>query len=269
MGGFVRWTRGVRADGTDSIATQVCRLRLYVIVFPRRTCNSTRPDSAHFPLAEQVVPETHWPEMHVLVLVVNASKKAVSSTSGMETSVLTSDLIKHRADVVVPARMAAIEKAIVERDFEAFARITMQDSNQFHAICLDTYPPIFYMNDISRLIIQMLTQYNAASGHIKAAYTFDAGPNAVIYALEKDIPEIISLVARKFPNVDPSTDFFRGITTHAPDASAVRTEIASAIMIPEQPGAVKYILHTRVGPGPRVADAAESLLGVDGFPKSA
>jgi diphosphomevalonate decarboxylase len=40
---------------------------------------------------------------------------------------------------------------------------------------------------------------------MQAAYTFDAGPNAVIYALEKDIPEIIATVAAFFPNTeDPS-----------------------------------------------------------------
>lgn len=43
-----------------------------------------------------------------------------------------------------------MEKAYLQKDFETFGRITMQDSNQFHSVCLDTFPPIFYMNDISR-----------------------------------------------------------------------------------------------------------------------
>ena len=33
---------------------------------------------------------------------------------------------QHRATVVVPERMAAIEKAIHDKDFPTFARITMQ-----------------------------------------------------------------------------------------------------------------------------------------------
>ena len=92
-----------------------------------------------------------------------------------------------------------MEKAIMERDFGAFASITMQvnglplillmtllmillmtllmmfvtalnylqDSNQFHAVCLDTDPPIFYLNDISKRIIQLITRYNSLDGHIK------------------------------------------------------------------------------------------------------
>lgn len=98
---------------------------------------------------------------------VNEGKKGVSSSSGMQTTVKTSPLIKHRAEVVVPARMAAIEKAIHDKNFEEFGRITMEDSNQFHATCLDTYPPIFYMNDVSKQIIQVLTHYNESMGEIK------------------------------------------------------------------------------------------------------
>lgn len=51
---------------------------------------------------------------------------------------------------VVEPRLAEIEKAYLEKDFATFGKITMQDSNQFHATCLDTFPPIFYMNDVSR-----------------------------------------------------------------------------------------------------------------------
>ena len=68
--------------------------------------------------------------------------------------------------------MAAIEKAIHAKDFETFGKLTMQDSNQFHAICLDTYPPIFYMNDVSRHIVQVLTRYNSFSKGIKVGRLF-------------------------------------------------------------------------------------------------
>ncbi|NXM66688.1 MVD1 decarboxylase, partial [Serilophus lunatus] len=119
LGGFVQWQRGERPDGTDS-------------------------------LAQQVAPETHWPELRVLVLVVSAEKKPVGSTAGMQTSVETSPLLKHRAEVVVPERLAQMIRHIQERDFEGFGQLAMRDSNQFHATCLDTFPPIFYLNDLSR-----------------------------------------------------------------------------------------------------------------------
>lgn len=42
-----------------------------------------------------------------------------------------------------------MEEAIEKRDFSSFAHLACADSNQFHAVCLDTSPPIFYMNDTS------------------------------------------------------------------------------------------------------------------------
>ena len=66
-----------------------------------------------------------------------------------------------------------------QKDFQTFAEITMMDSNQFHATCLDTFPPIFYMNDVSRAVVATVHALNKASGRNLCAYTFDAGPNAV------------------------------------------------------------------------------------------
>eukprot|EP00045_Choanoeca_perplexa_P003929 m.34413 g.34413 ORF g.34413 m.34413 type:complete len:403 (-) comp12301_c0_seq5:22-1230(-) len=214
MGGFVRWTKGEQADGSDSIASQV-------------------------------VPESHWPEMEVLVLVVNAGKKSVSSTSGMQTTCQTSALIDHRAQVVVPQRMKAIEQAIQERDFKTFAEITMQDSNQFHATCLDTYPPIFYMNDTSKAIVQCLTRFNAQEGGPKAAYTYDAGPNCVIYALKQDMPAILGLIGHYFPPAPDAVDFVRGRSSALPTLNP-----ESEGWMSPQVGGVKYILHTGIGGGP-------------------
>lgn len=120
-----------------------------------------------------------------MVLVVSDKEKDTSSTSGMETSRLTSLLLQHRASHIVQQRLDEIEQAYLNKDFETFGRITMQDSNQFHAVCLDTYPPIFYMNDVSKSIIKLVHAFNEQMGKVVAAYTFDAGPNAVIYTLDE------------------------------------------------------------------------------------
>lgn len=109
-GGFVEWQMGQRADGKDSIA-------------------------------QQVAPESHWPELRVLILVVSAEKKLMGSTAGMQTSVETSALLRFRAKALVPARMAEMARCIRERDFQAFGQLTMKDSNQFHATCLTPSRP--------------------------------------------------------------------------------------------------------------------------------
>ena len=69
-------------------------------------------------------------------------------------------VFQYRCETVVPGRMAAMETAILERDFGSFARLTMQDSNQFHAVCLDSYPPIVYLTDTSKRVMQLVTGFN-------------------------------------------------------------------------------------------------------------
>ena len=75
--------------------------------------------------------------------------------------------------------------AIEERDFQTFADMTIRDSNQFHAICQDTFPPCVYMNQTSHSVSALLHQLNEYFGEMVACYTFDAGPNACIFLLEK------------------------------------------------------------------------------------
>jgi diphosphomevalonate decarboxylase len=242
FGGFVEWQKGERADAHDSIAIQ-------------------RAD------------ENYWPEMRAVICVVSDKEKDTSSTSGMETSRKTSALLQHRANSVVAGRITAMEKAFLAKDFDAFGKLTMQDSNQFHAVCMDTYPPIFYMNDISKSIIRLCTVLNAHYADengvgIKAAYTYDAGPNAVIYCQEKDSALIYAVMARYFPA--PNRDDI-GAYTNSPDIYnkvTADSEIIPADLLAKldrcgrvpTAGDVKYMFHTKSGPGPIHQPLSEAVL---------
>ncbi|XP_014357725.2 diphosphomevalonate decarboxylase [Papilio machaon] len=213
FGGFVRWHTGVNADGSDSIATQIA-------------------DS------------THWPEMKALILVVSDIKKHTSSTVGMMNSVNTSDLLKYRAKYTVPRRTEEISEAILKKDFAKFAELTMKDSNQFHAVCLDTYPPCVYMTDVSHKIVEIIHAYNDMCGELKVAYTFDAGPNACLYLLDKEVPTLLKLIKYLFPT--SNLDFVIGLGDVEGDCKFLNS-------FPVQPQAkdiIKYVIHTKVGKGP-------------------
>lgn len=223
MGGYVAWRAGTLADGSDS-------------------------------LAEEVAPASHWPEMRAMILVVSAEKKDVPSTDGMQTTVATSSLFATRAASVVPERMAAMEAAIRNKDFPAFAEITMRDSNSFHATCLDSWPPIFYMNDISRAAIRLVHDINCAVGRTVCAYTFDAGPNAVIYYLEKDS----ELVAGTFKAIlsssadgwdGPFGEPLKNITS--PGVSLDKLDSRAVDILKE---GVSRVILTGVGEGPVSVD---------------
>jgi diphosphomevalonate decarboxylase len=207
--------------------------------------------------------------MHAIVCVVSDAKKGTSSTSGMMRTVETSTLLQHRIKEVVPTRMNEIIKAIKEHDFDAFAQVTMKDSNSFHAVALDTEPPIFYLNDVSRSIIALIVEYNRLAiektGKRKAAYTYDAGPNAVIYTEAANVKEIIQLIAQYFPQKEEFSDPFKLFASEKL-SGAVPEGFNDKVASVWEAGSVKGLIHTKIGDGPRVLGAEESLLNDKGFP---
>lgn len=215
-------------------------------------------------IAEQVAPESHWSEIRAIIMVVSDAKKDTSSTAGMSTSVKTSKLLAHRAKEVVPERMIAIEKAWLEKDFESFGKITMADSNQFHATCLDTFPPIFYMNDVSRSIIRVVHAYNSWAGEIRAAYTFDAGPNAVLYTLDRFAPEVAALLIHFYPAGEGIQGYINNptFTGQVQKYKLDKTLVAAVEKTGRDPmpGDVKQIYYTKSGPGPQSLSEADAVI---------
>merc|ERR1712166_1451617 len=126
----------------------------------------------------------------------------------------------------------------------------MQESNQFHATCLDTYPPIFYLNDVPRTIIRMVHAYNEFKGEVLAAYTFDAGPNAVIYTTDAHLVELTALMKN-----GQAAEAAKAFTVN-PALFAVCDPIHDPTVV--QP--VKYMYSTSSGPGARPMAASESLI---------
>ncbi len=155
LGGFVEWKRGVQKSGVDSFAVQVA-------------------------------PPEHWPQFKCVIAIVAREKKKVSSRAGMRQTLETSTLFRQRlADV--PKRIEDCKNFIFERRAPALFELIMRDAMSMHGCMMDTYPPIIYLNDASKQVIASVHGYNAAAGGIEAGYTFDAGPNAHVYCLEKNV----------------------------------------------------------------------------------
>ncbi|RXG68117.1 Diphosphomevalonate decarboxylase, partial [Armadillidium vulgare] len=124
-GGLVHWHKGEKEDGSDSYA-------------------------------EQIATPDHWPDLHA-----SEDKKKTSSTEGMRRSVETSVFLKCRFETSVTERIGKMLKAIKTKDWSSFCDLTMADSNEMHAVALNTFPPCVYMNDTSHAIADFVHQYNA------------------------------------------------------------------------------------------------------------
>jgi len=156
-GGIVEWEKGSNPDGSDSYA-------------------------------KQVVAQDYWPNLIDMVVIVDPSKKKVSSSEG-HALIDTSPLYPNRP-AFAEDNVVKIKEAVLKQDFGTMAEVIMRDSNDMHATMLDSWPPVMYLNDTSRAIINAVHELNAKNGRNVAAYTFDAGPNAHIITTRDQDPLI-------------------------------------------------------------------------------
>ncbi len=193
FGGIVKWNRGKKEDGSDSFA-------------------------------EQVFNEQHWPDLVDIIAISSSSRKKVSSRSGMKQTVANGILYKSRLAYVEDAAKRLIE-GIKNRDFEITGQIIMRDSNNMHATMLDTYPPIMYLNDVSKEVISAIHELNDTEGKIVAAYTFDAGPNAQIITTKKNKNKVMSSLKEinEIPNIITSAQG-KGPRILGEDSSLINTK---------------------------------------------
>lgn len=233
-GGFVEWTKGVKEKtGIDSFAIPY-------------------------------LPDDHWPGLCVFILVISGRRKETGSTEGMQRSVETSSFLQHRATNVVPRRMKEIKEAVKRRDFHSFAEICMKESNQLHAVCRDTFPPLQYLNEISQNVISFVDAYNRNFAEHRLSYTYDAGPNAFLFTPKEFRDDIARLIFHYF---GPASDevkigqFIRGFDYNSEQATNM-----TELNFQPHPGKVEYVIFTKPGPGPISLSAQHLINPKTGLP---
>ena len=163
LGGFVEWRMGSKKDGSDSYAVQIA-------------------------------PASHWSGIRNVIAIVDAGRKKIGSAAGMEITAKTSKLYPERIRLN-PKIVGMMKHAILKRDLEDFLMLTMRESSHLHAVMLDSFPPIMYLNDVSREIMHAVLEYNESKGAVCAGYTFDAGPNAHAYTVAKYEREVRKMLS--------------------------------------------------------------------------
>eukprot|EP00834_Sanchytrium_tribonematis_P007835 NODE_781_length_3919_cov_1.323037.p1 type:complete len:320 gc:universal NODE_781_length_3919_cov_1.323037:2696-1737(-) len=124
--------------------------------------------------AIQIPSKMHF---YALIYILNKNQKAISSTNGMQQTVKTSQLFQSRL-TSIPFKINQMQLFIQNMDYKSIFTLMMQDAMNFHACCLDSWPPIHYLNDYSYKLIDLVHQFNENT--VKCGYTFDAGANCVI-----------------------------------------------------------------------------------------
>jgi diphosphomevalonate decarboxylase len=145
--------------------------------------------------AESIAPADHWQLMDCIA-ILSEGHKPIGSQAGMELA-KTSPLQKARV-TDSKRRLEICRSAILNRDFEALAKITELDSNLMHAVMMTSAPPLFYWEPQSLAIMKAVKDWQKDG--LQATYTLDAGPNVHVICTQDVLDEVLSRLQR-FPGV--------------------------------------------------------------------
>jgi diphosphomevalonate decarboxylase len=142
-------------------------------------------DSHETSYAKTIAPTEHWALVDC-VAIVSQEHKTTGSTGGHAVAD-TSPLQEARvADA--SRRLALCRKAILEKDFEAFADVVELDSNMMHGVMMTSAPRLLYWLPSTLAVMQAVEGWRQEG--IPACYTIDAGPNVHVITLETHAAEV-------------------------------------------------------------------------------
>ncbi|BCS90785.1 MAG: diphosphomevalonate decarboxylase [Candidatus Micrarchaeota archaeon] len=127
-----------------------------------------------------------------IVMVLSNEEKKIKSRAGMKTTVSTSRLFRSRVDIAEQL-ISEILSSIKNKDYHKLYELIMKESNNFHAVLMDTYPPIIYLSDRSKEVIYKVHEINKDRNI--CAYTFDAGQNPHIITDESNLDKVVKLIS--------------------------------------------------------------------------
>jgi diphosphomevalonate decarboxylase len=122
--------------------------------------------------AFSIAPPVHW-DLIDCVAIVSRYHKETGSTAGHALAGTSPLQAARVADA--PRRLEACRRAILERDFEAFAAVVELDSNLMHAVMMTSTPALLYWQPATVAVMRAVKEWRQSGEPV--CYTIDAGPN--------------------------------------------------------------------------------------------
>jgi diphosphomevalonate decarboxylase len=166
-----------RAAGLDLSEPELLRLarrgsgsasRSIPAGFVEWQAGKTDEDSYAFSIA----PPEHW-DLADCVAIVSTGHKQTGSTEGHALAATSPLQAARVADA--SRRLDLCRRAILERDFAAFASVVELDSDMMHAVMMTSSPGLFYWQPASITVMDAVREWRASG--LPVCYTVDAGPN--------------------------------------------------------------------------------------------
>ena len=157
FGGFVEWKKGKGKDHESSYA-------------------------------EQLHGRDFWPELKMVVVVLDAHEKRIKSTAGMkickESSPYYDSWIK-----ASETDLQDIKQAFTQKDFTKVGSIMEKNCLRMHSVMISASPPLIYWKPETLILLDKIQTLR--ENNLECYYTIDAGANIMILCLEKDVEKIL------------------------------------------------------------------------------
>ncbi len=142
--------------------------------------------------ARQLYDESYWPELRVLVCVVEEGRKKHSSRGAMESSRETSPYYRQWLRTSARA-LPQIRRALERRDIEQLGEAMRLSYLRMFSTMISTSPPTLYWLPES---VEIINECSAMrSDGIGVWETMDAGPQVKLVCLENDVEAVYSRIA--------------------------------------------------------------------------
>lgn len=138
--------------------------------------------------AQTIAPPDHWDLVDVIA-IVQEQEKATGSTKGHALAP-SSPLQQARAKSA-PERLQICRRAILARDFDAFAGVVELDSNLMHAAMMTSQPPLFYWEPATLAIMMAVPTWRKQG--LQVCYTIDAGANVHLLCSGQSANDIVKM----------------------------------------------------------------------------
>lgn len=137
--------------------------------------------------ARSIAPVEHW-DLVDCIAMISSQHKATGSTAGHH--IAGNSPLQSARVLDAPRRLDICRRAILDRDFHAFAEIVELDSNLMHAVMMTSTPPLFYWQPHSLELMTLVSAWRQEG--LPACYTLDAGANVHILCLSNAVDELHS-----------------------------------------------------------------------------
>jgi diphosphomevalonate decarboxylase len=164
--------------------------------------------------ANTIAPGSHW-DLVMLVGVVEAGEKPVSSTLGMEHTRATSPFYQSWVNSA-PRTFETVKEALMRRDFAELAAAMEHSTLAMHATMSSAVPPVLYMRGPSIELIHAIRARREAG--YPEAFTMDAGPNVKLLTVREHLTKARAFL-ESFPGISSVI-----VAEAGPDASLLEQD---------------------------------------------